>query len=184
MRKVIFISAITLLCASVASTGQGSDSLPEFKDTLRKLQPRLTKTQSKRLESIFRKVANEESCGIQWQILASIAFNESSLGFNTVNERTKDYGLMQINERTITRLALNKDKVMRDTTYAVRAACKVLRHNKDRYAEKLTYWVGIYRSGTALWKESIRDNAKRYNRIILATAETIGYEVSLYADAR
>jgi len=96
------------------------------------------------------------------------------MGLYTENLKSYDYGIMQINERTIKRLRLDPVRVRRDTSYAVQSACRIVRANYELYAH-LPYWIGIYRSGTALWKPSIVRNAQSYSRIILTTAEQLGY---------
>lgn len=119
------------------------------------------------------------NCKIPWQLLLSIAYHESSLrksAVGTLKSSTTDYGLMQMNDRTIARYNLDKEKLMLDVTYSFNAACQLLMDNHTRYANRVPYWLGIYRSGTALWKKDIRQNAQRYDTIIRRTAKKLGYE--------
>lgn len=109
-------------------------------------------------------------------MLLSIAFNESSLNQAATNGTTKDYGLMQINQKTILRYGLDESRLMKDMVYSLRAACRILRDNHDKYGDRYVYWIGIYRSGTALWREEIRRNAESYDRIIRRTAKRIGFD--------
>jgi hypothetical protein len=77
---------------------------------------------------------------------------------------------MQINQKTIARRKLSKSRLLSDAAYSVRFACQLLNENKARYERKHLYWLGIYRSGTALHKKKIVDNAKRYDTIVRRTA--------------
>ena len=153
----------------------GDASLSQAELAIKDLQPSISYKRSRYLSNTFIAVSNEASCQIPWQILVSISFNESSLGLNLVNSKSKDYGLMQINHKNILRYGLSKDMLLQDAAYSIRFACKILADNKKRYSKKYPYWLGIYRSGTALWKQSIRENAKRYDKIIRRTAKRIGY---------
>lgn len=172
----LYLFLLSLPCVLAVSTGQGSDQTTELAyDRIRLLQPQLSKARAKALAHAFMTVAQEESCQMPWQILAAIAYNESSLGVSNVNARSKDYGIMQINAKNILRYGLSRDKLMKDETYSIRFACKLLKDNKERFASKHKYWLGVYRSGTALWKNSIVANATRYDRIIRGTARQIGY---------
>ncbi len=175
-----------LFSLSAASTGQGSDKTPDpAYEAIRKLQPRLSQSQAKALAKDFVVVSHERSCQIPWQILVSIAYNESSLGIHTVNLSSKDYGIMQINRNNILHYGLSQDRLMRDVAYSIRFACKLIKENKTRYSSNRPYWLGVYRSGTALWRDAIVDNAIRYDRIIRNTARKIGfYEESYVASAR
>lgn len=143
---------------------------------IKKLQPSLTPAEVKLLTNAFRAVSADKACGMPWEILVSIAYHESSLISKKFNPRSKDYGLMQINAKNVLRYGLSQDKLMKDAQYSIRFACRLLKDNKDRYGQKVHYWLGIYRSGTALWKASIQQNAKSYDRIIRTTAQKIGYK--------
>lgn len=176
----LYLFLLSLPCVLAVSTGQGSDQTTELAyDRIRSLQPQLSKARAKTLAHAFMTVANEESCQMPWQILAAIAYNESSLGVSNVNARSKDYGIMQINTRTMARMGLNHNRVMKDDGYSISAACKILRDNKNHYGNK-PYWIGIYRSGTAFANPKIVANAKRYHKIIMRTAYAINNEQVLH----
>jgi hypothetical protein len=145
---------------------------------IRRLQPAISKVRAEYLAKVFVRVSQRLDCQIPWQILVSIAFHESSIGLYTENEKSFDYGIMQINERTIRRLKLDFARVRKDSLYSITASCRIVRSNYEAYAH-LPYWIGIYRSGTALWKPSIVRNAESYSRIILSTAEKLGYRPAL-----
>lgn len=192
--KNIFIFILAALSLLAWLSTQATNELPSLQfigassteeqayDAIRKLQPKLSAKTARQLAKSFIKVSITPECGIPWQILVSIAFNESSLGLKLHNNKSKDYGLMQINHRTIQRMTLDKDRLLSDPTYSISAGCQVLAANKQAYAKKHSFWLGIYRSGTALYKVSIKENAKRYHKIIMRTAAKIGYkETPVYA---
>lgn len=172
-------------CVLAASTGQGSAQTPEPALTaIRKLQPRLDVSRAEKLARVFYAVSTQADCGIPWEILISISFNESSLGMHNYNARSKDFGLMQINKRNALRYGLSQDRLMKDAAYSIKFACKILRDNRTRYSAKHPYWLGLYRSGTAIWKDNIVQNAKRYDSIVRKTASSIGYSDRRVATAR
>jgi hypothetical protein len=176
MKQVaLCISAIALFLTSVASAGLGSDEANDFRySAILKLQPALPKQRAKRIAHALEQVGR--TCTIPWPILVSIAFNESSLGINTLNPETQDFGLMQVNEKNFLRYGLSQSRLMKDEAYSLTAACRILEENQARYGKRLTYWLGLYRSGTAIWEARVRENAKRYDRMIRKTALRIGYK--------
>lgn len=146
-------------------------------DQIHRLQPRMGEEARYRLAQALRDTSS--TCGISWQILLSLAFHESSLNPAAVNDRSKDHGLTQINEKTILTLRLDRHRLMKDERYALAAACRVLTENKQRYQNKFEFWLGMYRSGTAVWKESVRLSATRYDRMIRRTAARLGKETQV-----
>lgn len=186
----LFISILALLSLLAWVSTQATSEPPNLNfigavsteerayQAIRQLQPKLTAKVARQLAKAFVKVSSEPACGMPWQILISIAFNESSLGLKLHNARSRDYGLMQINHKTIERMELNQERIMKDPAYSIEASCSILRFNKNAYGNKHAFWLGIYRSGTALYKKSIRDNAKRYHTIVMRTAAKIGYKDS------
>lgn len=173
------MGALSLLSAPC---GLGSDSLSDITfpvQAIERLQPALKGVKAHRLARTFEKVAAR--CGMDWHLLMAIAYNESSLIQGKVNSSTHDYGMMQINQKNILRYGLSRDKILRDPEYSLEFACKLLKDNRARYSAKYTYWVGIYRSGTALHRSAIRNNARSYDHMIRSTARGIGYQEFEYA---
>lgn len=167
-----------------APCGLGSDNLSGFTfplQAVQQLQPSLSVVKARKLAQAFQTTAH--SCGMDWRILVSIAYHESSLIIGTVNPTTQDYGLMQVNVKNILRFGLSRDKLLKDPAYSLEFACKLLKDNQKRYSSKHPYWIGIYRSGTALSKRKIVANAKSYDRMIRITAKSLGYQEVVYAGA-
>lgn len=178
-KSTLFVASL-FLGLSTAPTSNSADvtGLEEVLSKVKGLQPKLSDKHAQKVASAVYLAHLDPACGLPWQILLSVAFNESSLNRQALglrNPHTKDYGLMQINEVTARRNGFDRRKLMSDERYSVTAACKILKKNKEAYAFTHDYWLGIYRSGTALWKDSIRRNAIAYDRIIRNTAAALGY---------
>lgn len=178
MRWMFFtVSLMTALFAFLPSAGgNGERSLAardHIAEQIHRLQPKLTPIARHRLASAVRDTSN--ACGISWQILLSVAYHESSLNLGAVNHKSKDHGLTQINEKTILTLGLDRHRLMKDERYALTAACQVIGENKAKYGKRYKFWLGMYRSGNAMWKDSVRASAIRYDRMIRRTAEEMGY---------
>lgn len=171
---VFTLSTISAFLLAVP-TGQGSERHRDDPyDAVRKLQPGISKAAAMRLARSIERVAKSEDCNMPWQLLAAIAYHESSLGVRTVNEATHDYGLMQINKKNVLRYGLSQSRIVKDAEYSIKFACRLLKDNHDRYGNRYPYWLGIYRSGTALWRQEIRANAQRYDHMVRRTAKAIG----------
>lgn len=170
--KIATFTSLGLIWSALAPTSATTGVLPPRMavEAVRRLQPALTPPEASKL--VRAAIKASESCPVSWKVLVAIAFHESSLKSASVNSGSQDYGLVQINSKNFSRFRINKARVMTDPTYAFQAACKILAHNYENYSD-YPYWLGIYRSGTALWKRDIRDNAKRYDRIIRRTAATL-----------
>lgn len=165
---LLFILTAILYFNSTIAASQSiiPDIKHDIETAIKALQPSLSDERVDSMAAAFKSVSLSNSCRISWQTLVSIAFIESSLGLNMYNAASHDYGLMQINIKNIKRHNLSKDRLMRDDKYSIKFACKLLKENKDRYASRLPYWLGLYRSGTALYREEIRQNAMQYDKIV------------------
>lgn len=128
------------------------------------LQPRLKHKEAESLADGLIDVSRSKECEIPWIMLLTIATKESSLNNKAYNKKTKDSGLMQINDKTIERLHLNKKKLLSDVRYNIQIGCYLLTDNKTRYSHKKPYWIGIYNSGTKLWDKEIVKRAKAYDQ--------------------
>lgn len=166
----VFTSLIAFLYASAGSSEYHPSGVDEVAQAIHRLSPVLSKAEVAKLSHALRTVKHND-CKVDWKVLIAVAFKESSFHTHAMNKSTGDYGLMQLNEKMIVHYGLSRDRLLKDETYAMQAGCRVLQENQTRYSARYAYWVGIYRSGTALWKESIRTNAKSYDRHIKLLAE-------------
>lgn len=175
------ISLLAFLCASVVGTDSLASGRDEVAQVIHDLNPYLSAHDTQRLVQAVHKARVTDSCqDIPWRTMLSVAFKESSLRRNAINHRTKDYGLMQINAKNILRYGLSRERLLTDEAYALEAGCKILSANQARYAKKIPYWIGLYRSGTALWRPEIRENAKQYARNVELIAARITYGKKSY----
>lgn len=139
-----------------------------------RLQPRLKTDARVRLARALRSVTAEPGCKISWQVLLAVAFNESSLWIDSVNNQTHDHGLMQINEKNVLRLRLDSHRLKRDERYALSTGCKILTQFKTQYAGKFPAWIGMYRAGVRLSSDAVRLSAQRYDTMIRKTVSKMG----------
>lgn len=184
MKKLIPLTlAITLFLSLGASTGSGYEPNP-LVDAIVKLQPKIHKAEAEKIAKAIRDVYADGTCTVPWQLVISIAFHESTFRMSAVNTKTMDYGMMQISKDNITRLSLDRLRLMKDPTYSLKVACRIISFNQQKYSKRISYWLGMYRSGNALWKENIRKNAQSYDRMVRQTAAKIGYKGSTREIAR
>jgi len=102
---------------------------------------------------------NNIPCNIFKAILAV----ESRYELSAYNKKTKDYGIGQINEKTIEAMSLDKVKLMTDLDYSIRKSAKILAYFHKRFAHKEQYWYVRYNVGTA--KNAINYKAaKQYKK--------------------
>lgn len=184
MNWMFFIASLTLgsfVCLPQA-VGNGERKLgpvDPIATQVGRLQPKMQSPARHRLAAALRDVSRE--CGMPWQILLSVAFHESSLKTGAVNAKTRDYGLTQINDKTILNLRLDRSRLLTDERYALGAACRVLSENRTKHASTFRYWLGMYRSGNAVWKDAVRRNAMSYDTMIRKTAAQMGYRELRFA---
>lgn len=73
--------------------------------------------------------------------LAAILAQESAYKLNSVNKLTKDYGIGQINIRTIKAFKFDKNRILTDLYYSIECAGIVLADFKRMYGKKdKDYW--------------------------------------------
>lgn len=127
---------------------------------------RLNDKEASNIAAAALKVNSKGDCKVSWDLIVSIAIVESALNSKAYNRSTQDYGIMQINEKMIKRLNLNKSRLMKDVHYSFDSACKIITENKDKYSAKRPYWIGLYNSGVAFHKPIVIKNAKKYDQKI------------------
>lgn len=182
----IVIYAIILLCAIESNTQvviRHQVVNDKILNSVYRLSPKIAKDSAYKIASAVERITSSNSCNIPWQILISIAFNESSFNISAINKKTLDYGIAQISIKNIKRMGLNTSRLLSDPEYSMHISCKLLMYNK-KYKGKFSSWLGMYRSGTAIWKKEIRKNAESYNKIVLKTAYLIGYRDIILADVK
>lgn len=146
-----------------------------FNKEISKLSPFLQAKKVKRLGDAFSVLYDSNACSVPWQIMMSVAFNESSFNSLAINNKSKDYGLTQISSATIKRLRLDKTRLLTNEVYALKTACSILENNQKHFGKKTRHWLGIYRSGTNLKSPYIQKNMISYDKLIRKTARFLGY---------
>ena len=101
------------------------------------------KVSSKTLESIE---IGLNKCSIESNLILAIIMQESTFKVGAYNKRSKDYGLMQINEWHIERSKLDKDRLLSDVTYNIEIGCNIYKWFYKTYP--LNESIGRYNAGT------------------------------------
>lgn len=86
---------------------------------------------------------------------------ESSYRLSAKNPECGDYGIGQINHKTIKSLNLDEKKLLSDLTYSVEAAAIVLSHFKRYQKREPDTWYCRYNVGTA-GRDRIRTACQTY----------------------
>jgi soluble lytic murein transglycosylase-like protein len=86
--------------------------------------------------------------GIPCELFTAVLIQESRLHVDAINLKTHDYGIGQINIKTIKRLNLDQSKLTSDTAYSIDAAALVLKYFYKHYKHE-TLWYGRYNAGTS-----------------------------------
>ncbi len=177
--------AVALICAlSSAASNNELTERQRIAAAVSMLQPSLAPIQADAIGLALTRVSDEESCGVPWQVLLSIAYQESSLrksAIGRLNPSTRDYGLMQINAGNVRRLGLDRRRLMTDLAYNLRAGCHILREMRDAHGDR-DYWVGLYRAGTRLNRPVTIRIAMAYHHKIMTRAARLGYNPSRLAE--
>jgi len=102
------------------------------------------------------------------KVYLSLLGVESRFDVGAYNARTKDYGISQINIKTIKRYNLDKNRLLVDAEYGIDKGALILGDFKKRYGSKLKKeWFVKYNCGTKKRCEK-RKYAKRYKQKIYA----------------
>lgn len=103
--------------------------------------------------------------GIDSKLVAAILALESMYDHKAYNKRSKDYGIAQINIKTVSRYKLDKKKLLTDISYTIAAGVKVLSYFHKRYSHKESNWYVRYNVGTGT-KANKSKAAKHYQAMI------------------
>lgn len=137
MKQVIII-LIVLLTAKIATANVGHQIL--------KAAPTMDIQKVAKLERLILKHCRR--VGVPCNIFTAILAQESMFNFRAVNKRTNDYGIGQINIRTLQSLDICKDKLTSSMEYSIEQSANVLAYFYKRYGNSESYWYGRYNIGT------------------------------------
>lgn len=118
----------------------------EVYNQISKAAPHLTEDYRLQLSIEIRRacVKNKINCEIFTAILAQ----ESMFKTSAVNTRTKDYGIGQINKRTIAAYGFCEQKMVTDRQYSINAAAEVFSYFQRRYGAREAKYFCRYNVGT------------------------------------
>lgn len=111
-----------------------------------KNNPKIDVDYAMELSNIIVKLG--KAYGINPLKLSAILAVESQYELNAVNSKTLDYGVAQINHKTIERYGFDKQKLLTDLEYSVKAGAIVLSDFKKKYGDKEKDWYCRYNAGT------------------------------------
>lgn len=173
MSKIITsISALALVLLLAEPSGKSAELHIDTKKQLIKLVRNFANKASKKdaeeIASAILGATHKAGCEVSWDMLLSVAIQESGLNKRAFNDDTQDYGIMQLNAETIERLNLDKGRVQRDLAYSFYHGCKILTQNKTTYSESVPFWIGIYNAGVRLSSPTVVKHAKSYDKSIRA----------------
>lgn len=98
---------------------------------------------------------------IPCNIFKAILAVESNYSVEAFNKKTKDYGIGQINEKTIQSLKLDKVRLLTDLDYSIKKSAQILKYFYVRFHTKEEHWYVRYNVGTRT-KALERPAAKQY----------------------
>lgn len=105
-----------------------------------KNHPNLDKEYAEDLATVIVKVSKEFD--IKPTRLTAILAQESMYRLNAVNHKSKDYGIAQINIGTVRKFGFDKDLLLTDLEYSVKAGAIVLADFRRMYGKReKDYWT-------------------------------------------
>lgn len=112
-----------------------------------KNNPKLEHTYVYRLADAIVKASNKH--GINPKKFSAILAQECRYRLNCVNKVTKDYGIGQINLKTIRAFKLDQKRLLEDLEYSVESSAMVLADFKRVFGRREKNWHCRYNVGTA-----------------------------------
>lgn len=135
LKCIAFILVFTPIFTSEARIERN----PIFEQVV-KNHPKIDRRYALEVATAIQKVAKE--MGIKPERLAAILAQESRYTLNAVNRKSKDYGIAQINHKTIESFGFDKQKLLTDLEYSVKAGAIVLADFKRMYGKReKNYWT-------------------------------------------
>lgn len=128
-----------------------------------KNKPDLDPTYAERLAKAIYKASIKY--GLNPLKVSAILRQECRYRLQCINNVTKDYGIGQINIRTIKAFKLSKNKLLNDLDYSVESAALILADFKRMYAHKEQDWYCRYNVGTGP-KLAIESKCNAYKTLV------------------
>lgn len=110
--------------------------------------PNLETSYAIQISSAIKKV--EKKYNIPPKIMSAILMQESAyrLGVVGFNGKTKDYGISQINQKTVRKYGFDPIRLLNDLEYSVESGAKVLAWFMKNYKHKEKDWYTRYNCGS------------------------------------
>lgn len=135
LKCIAFVLIFTPIFTSEAQVERN----PIFEQVVRN-HPKIDRQYALRVATAIQKVAKE--MGVRPERLAAILAQESRYTLNAVNKKSNDYGIAQINHRTIENFGFDKKKLLTDLEYSIKAGAIVLADFKRMYGKReKNYWT-------------------------------------------
>ncbi len=122
--------------------------------------PKIDQNYALELAQIINSVAIE--LNLKPYRLAAILKQESNYKLDAVNHKSKDYGIAQINHKTIQAYNFNKELLLTDLQYSIKAGAIVLSDFKRMYSHKEEFWWSRYNSSNPVKREQYKQFVLRY----------------------
>lgn len=118
MRHIIMFVLFTMLVVSTKANAESKLT----KQILRN-KPSINLKYAEALSSIFSGLCKDY--GVPCNVIVAISFVESSYVIGSYNKRSKDYGLMQVNEWHVRYKKLSKHLLLTDAAYNINEGIKI-----------------------------------------------------------
>lgn len=123
-----------------------------------KNNPKIDQGYALELATLINQVAVEYN--LKPYRLAAIIAQESGYKLNAVNTKSKDYGIAQINQKTIKAFEFDQHRLLTDLRYSIEAGAIVLSDFKRRYGHReKDYWTRF--------NSSIPEKREEYKQLVL-----------------
>jgi soluble lytic murein transglycosylase-like protein len=107
---------------------------------IQKNKPKLDIEYTDRLARALIKYSKKHN--VKVELLAAILMQESRYNVGAINHKSKDYGIGQINKKTIKNFKFDQTRILTDVEYSVEAAAIVLADFKRMYGKReAQYWT-------------------------------------------
>lgn len=159
MIKKLTLLTILISTAVIAPTVTVKEFTAQIKNQIISNKPDIDTKYADRIAVNIYKLSLKH--GIPSDLYAAILMQESKYDLKAKNNRTKDYGIAQINWRTIKHYKFNKNRLMTDLAYSLEAGAIVLKDFMVRYSNEITWW-SRYNSSKIKCRRNYASRVKRY----------------------
>lgn len=153
LRVVIVMAVLLLLEVATA----------DVKSQIKQISPQMPHAKVVKLASHIEAACIEFN--IPCELYTAILAQESMFQLDAFNVKTQDYGIAQINIKTIKAYKFDKHLLLTDLRYSVRAGAKVLSWF-TRYKSKESNWACRYNVGTGSLRDKKLKKCLKYSSLV------------------